>query len=98
MSERVVLTGGWETELRGQQSVDATTDLAQRMDLESEPVYSLPTFHQKLSLRRVCKSSHGPGASSHVYLVQVTRFWRITEIFIPVKILRVLRLLSVRAL
>ena len=28
LSERVVLTGGWETELRGQQSVDATTDLA----------------------------------------------------------------------
>ena len=55
MSERVVLTGGWETELRGQQSVDATTELAQRMDLESEPVYSLPTPPEIISSQTVQK-------------------------------------------
>lgn len=55
MSERVVLTGGWETDLRGQQSVDATTELAQRMDLESEPVYSLPTPPEIISSQTVQK-------------------------------------------
>ncbi len=55
MPDRVVLTGGWETDLRGQQSVDATTDLAQRMDLESEPVYSLPTPPEIISSQRVQK-------------------------------------------
>lgn len=55
LSERVVLTGGWETELRGQQSVDATTDLAQRMDLESEPVYSLPMPPEIISSQSVQK-------------------------------------------
>ncbi|MDA7886064.1 phosphatase PAP2 family protein [Pirellulales bacterium] len=43
MPDRVVLTGGWETELQGRSSVDATVDLAQRMEFESEPVYALPT-------------------------------------------------------
>ena len=55
MPDRVVLTGGWETDLRGQQSVDATTDLAQRMGLESEPVYSLPTPPEIISSQRVQK-------------------------------------------
>ena len=55
MPERVVLTGGWETDLRGQQSVDATTELAQRMDLESEPVYSLPTPPEIISSQTVQK-------------------------------------------
>ncbi len=55
MPERVVLTGGWETDLRGQQSSDATTDLAQRMNLESEPVYSLPTPPEIISSQTVQK-------------------------------------------
>ena len=56
MSERVVLTGGWETNLQGHPSVDATVDLAQRMELESEPVYSLPMPPEVISSRNVQKS------------------------------------------
>jgi len=43
MPDRVVLTGGWVTDLQGRSSVDATVDLAQRMEFESDPVYALPT-------------------------------------------------------
>ena len=43
MPDRVVLTGGWETDLQGRSSADATVDLAQRMEFENEPVYALPT-------------------------------------------------------
>ena len=55
MSERVVLTGGWETNLLGHPSVDATVDLAQRMELESEPVYSLPTPPEIISSPNIQK-------------------------------------------
>lgn len=42
MPDRVTLTGGWETDMRGQQSVDATTHLAARLAPTAEPIYALP--------------------------------------------------------
>ena len=42
MPDRVTLTGGWETDMRGQRSVDATTLLAARLAPTAEPVYALP--------------------------------------------------------
>jgi len=42
MPDRVTLTGGWETDMRGQRSVDATTLLAARLVPTAEPIYALP--------------------------------------------------------
>ena len=48
----------WETNLQGHPSVDATVDLAQRMELESEPVYSCQC-HQKSFRRGMSRNHHG---------------------------------------
>ena len=60
------------------------------MDLESEPVYSLP-------IPEIISQSAPWAGAVPVYLVH-HKILEITEISIPVKILRVLRLLSVRVL
>ena len=85
LSERVVLTGGWDTNLQGHPSVDATVDLAQRMELETEPVYSLPMPPEVISSQNVQKS---PWAGSRFprFSRAGIRFFRTIEIFIPVKI------------
>ena len=67
MSERVVLTGGWDTNLQGHPSVDATVDLAQRMELETEPVYSLPMPPEVISSQNVQNITMGREQVSAIF-------------------------------
>jgi len=41
-TDRVSLTGGWRTDLRGETSADVTTMLAARLAPTAEPIYALP--------------------------------------------------------
>ncbi|MGA1618684.1 MAG: hypothetical protein ACO37F_09240, partial [Pirellulales bacterium] len=41
-SDRVSLTGGWQTEMQGETTADVTTMLAARLSPHAEPIYALP--------------------------------------------------------
>ena len=71
---------------RGGRQSDATVDLAQRMEFESEPVYALPTPPEVVSSHKYPVNCRGKKVGSPGFLELGERFLRITKIFIPARI------------